>query len=686
MAGYDIDGLVKDPDFQRRPFNERKAILREADAEGFGTLPEAAQSRMLVDMKGQEWWQGGKNKIVTGNMNPTPAESERFRREAVTKEGTMETRGRDMLNTAFNPNVRIPAADGLADFAGRVLPQSLTQLGPKMLQGAYEGIKGQTDPLVKSLSSLQPTGIPLHKEMEQNAGRTLRGLADATVTPLGYYGADAAKDAWLTDPAGSLAAVAPVGIGVVRGGKAIKAAGGRMVGTPESLARSALKPYIGESVARQHQAAKGLKTAVSDKNATASMPKFLERNLAEMEEISGRQDVLITEKGEYRAPITEIRAALEDTINQARETPGTADAAVAAAEKVLNDIMNHPDYDLATDSIPIAKLQTMKRNIWGKLREGGTFNKDAVPGLQDAMWDSATGMNEIISKHVPEMAPENARYGELANVNKLLKRAVDRNANNNIIPLRAVIQLVKGDVQGFTQAASLWAFDHPTFKMYLAQRIAKSRGGKRPSTMQVNAVVEAIKTELVQREQTVLDAENLPKISNGNLGDVITGGYQREYGWDGKPTGPQIIENPESLPPRQSSQQPIIGDEQGRIVTQQEAMAPRQEGVKRDALPSAPAREQISGNLVGQSDPVPERLSLRNINSLGLDAPARNQLSVNLVGKSSPPTAKKTPAPAAPTMTWKQFLSENMAAAMKSEGGHGPAMTKLAKDWKNYKK
>jgi hypothetical protein len=60
MAEYDIDSLVRDPDFQRRSFAERKAILREADAEGFGTLPEPAQSRMLVDMKGQDWWQGGK--------------------------------------------------------------------------------------------------------------------------------------------------------------------------------------------------------------------------------------------------------------------------------------------------------------------------------------------------------------------------------------------------------------------------------------------------------------------------------------------------------------------------------------------------------------------------------------------------------------------------------------------------
>jgi hypothetical protein len=303
--------------------------------------------------------------------------------------------------------------------------------------------------------------------------------------------------------------------GLVGGGKVL-AKGGRGVAnvakgagekvltkldaTPESLARSALKPYIGESAARQAQATKGLKTAVADPNAVARMPKFLKNNLAEMEEIGGRQDVLLTEKGDFMAPIGKIRESLQETIDQARETPGTADAAAGAAERVLTDITNHPKYDAVTDSIPLHTIQTMKKNIWRKLREGGSFNKDAVPGLQDAMWDSATGMNKIINEHIPQMATENARYGELANVNKLLKRAIDRNANNNIIPLRAVIQLVRGDAQGFATAASMWAFDHPTFKMYLAQRMAKSKG-KQPTAKEVNAAMESIKTQMGNTSQ-----------------------------------------------------------------------------------------------------------------------------------------------------------------------------------------
>lgn len=537
-------------------------------------------------------------RTVTGNLNASPAETERMRRNFVANEGTVGTRVMDAAKQAFNPNTRIPAADGVQDFAGRVLPQSLTQLGPKVLQGVYEGIRGQTDPIVNSLSSMRPTGKLPGREMEQNAGRTLRGLADATVTPLGYYGADAAEEAWLTDPAGSALAVAPIGLGAAKGAVAAKARVGKMVGTAEDLARSALKPYIGDSAARQAQATKGVKTAITDKNAVARMPQFLKKNLAEMEEIAGRQEVLLGGKGNPNVSIQGIRSALKGTVDEARNTPGTADAATAAAAKVLDDITNHPLYDAATDSVPLNTVQTMKRNIWRKLRESGTFNKDAVPGLQDAMWDSATGMNEIINNHVPEMAIENARYGELVNVNKLLKRAVDRHANNNIIPLRALIQIVRGDVQGFATGVSTWALDHPTFKMYLAQRMARAGKGKTPSPREVNAVVESIKAELVQRQQTVLDSESVQKPSNSNMGDAIPGGYQFEYGWEGSgPARTQTVANPEVLPPRQSSQVPAVSNVGRRIVSQAEAMAPRQSKINSTGKDS-PARKQVDPYLI----------------------------------------------------------------------------------------
>jgi hypothetical protein len=170
MAEYDIDSLVRDPDFQRRSFAERKAILREADAEGFGTLPEPAQSRMLVDMKGQDWWQGGRHKVVTGNMEPTAAESEKFRRQVVKDEGTLLSRVRDTSpgEAVKNTLMEVPrlaqefitvplssakkgaygigslAKTGGAMIRGKSLNEAL-QVGTDAMKG-YEPIHGPLDP------------------------------------------------------------------------------------------------------------------------------------------------------------------------------------------------------------------------------------------------------------------------------------------------------------------------------------------------------------------------------------------------------------------------------------------------------------------------------------------------------------------------------------------------------------
>lgn len=72
MGEYNIDSLVRDPEFQGKPFSDRAAILRQADPEGFGKLNDKAQSRMLMDMKGQDWWQGGTGKTKTAAPKEEP--------------------------------------------------------------------------------------------------------------------------------------------------------------------------------------------------------------------------------------------------------------------------------------------------------------------------------------------------------------------------------------------------------------------------------------------------------------------------------------------------------------------------------------------------------------------------------------------------------------------------------------
>lgn len=387
-------------------------------------------------------------------------------------------------------------AISVKDFALRVAPESVRKLIPRVAYSAYEAVKGQTDPIVESLSTLQPTG--LRRKMEGNAANTLSGLAQGMTAPTGLMGYDAFKQAWASDPAGSALAVAPTLKMLGKVPKAVKDA--IPADAPTRLARSALKPYIGESKARQVQTTKALDTFLTDKNQSARASKFFKNNLKEMEEIVGRQNVYLDEKGQTRANIKPIEDNLTTFINEARETPGVADSAVQAAEKVLTDIQKHPDYNPADTSLSTSTLQKMKTNTWNHLRKKNAFNSDANPALNDAMWEAASGMNEIISSVIPEMAAENSRYGELANVNKILKRSIDRHANNNIIPLRALIQMVKGDVAGFSQAATMWAFDHPTFKSYIAQKLAKTQGKPvKPST--VNQTIDRIKKAAAMRNK-----------------------------------------------------------------------------------------------------------------------------------------------------------------------------------------
>jgi hypothetical protein len=340
------------------------------------------------------------------------------------------------------------------------------------------------------------------------------------------------------------------------------------------MARSALKPYNGDLVARQKAVTKGVDTFLNDSNATASPKKFLRNNVAEMENITGEQNALLDEKGHVRADIGPIEQRLNDFVNEARSTPGTSEAAVQAAEKVLADIKNHPDYNPTDNTVGTAAAQEMKKNIWRYLREKGAFSKDAQPALNDAMWSAADGMAQIVSDVIPEMKTGNARYGELANLNKILVRSVNRIANNNLISLHSGMQLIRGDFKGLMQAAILKTIDHPTFKSYLAQQMAKARGGG-VSTAEVNAALDTIKSEIVKRDQTVLDSENVQAPSRSNLGDAIPGGYQQIYGWDGK--GPQQgqVLNPEQLPSRQSSQMPVVSGQPGRTVPQVESMTKR---------------------------------------------------------------------------------------------------------------
>jgi hypothetical protein len=204
MAGYDIDALVRDPDFQGRSFAERKAILREADAEGFATLPEAAQSRMLVDMKGQEWWTGGKAAAKVPQMTQEDALTAW---QGKGKAKPVDTRKVNYTGSGYTPNQ--PAKSGkefarnlvqdvvelplmpvrmLSDVANSPdTPQTLMELGKGLVRGPLEFVPGVGEALGGRSATEAWSTNPGY------GGMTLAGLGAVAKATRGAKGAAAPK-------------------------------------------------------------------------------------------------------------------------------------------------------------------------------------------------------------------------------------------------------------------------------------------------------------------------------------------------------------------------------------------------------------------------------------------------------------------------------------------------------------
>jgi len=417
----------------------------------------------------------------------------------------------------------IPSASarGVGKFLTNPAPQiegAISAL-PRLVKSGYEAITSPEEGSIGKFVGNTAKGLTAPFGGADIAN-VIGGEQDAsTLNPFSEGGLPQARNAWENDLLGSalagegflkgvpkLAQFAKKGTGALVG-KALNALPDGLV-SPEGLAKSALKPYIGDMKARNAATNRGIETFLTDKNATPSPKTFLDKNVAEMEEIVGRQNMLLDDKGHTRAEISPIENSLNDFINESRSTPGTAESSVQAAQKVLDDIKNHPDYDAATNTIGTSTAQTMKKNIWRYLKEKGAFSKDANPVLNDAMWSSADGMAKMVNDVIPEMAGENARYGEIANLNKMLTRSVNRIANNNIISLHSAMQLVRGDVKGLLMAAAMKTIDHPTFKSYLAQQMAKARGTK-PTSFELKNAIANIKKNLTTQNLKTGIKENV---------------------------------------------------------------------------------------------------------------------------------------------------------------------------------
>lgn len=120
----DIKGLVRDPEFQSLPFDQRRQLLAEADPE-FAAVSPQEQSQLLVEMKSQPWWGGAKPK-----MQPTPTPGARVMPE--TLGGKVKRIAREAAPTVRQTLQGVGATlgslvgGGTALVAGQLGPQAFT--------------------------------------------------------------------------------------------------------------------------------------------------------------------------------------------------------------------------------------------------------------------------------------------------------------------------------------------------------------------------------------------------------------------------------------------------------------------------------------------------------------------------------------------------------------------------------
>jgi len=580
------------------------------------------------------------------------SEIERKRREFVQGTGELETRVKDVANQAFNPNVQIPAADGVGDFMGRVLPQSITQLGPKMVKGVYEGIKGQTDPLVRSLSSLQPQGLP-GPQMERNAGQTVRGLAEAMTAPTGLMGADRAKEAWLTDPAGSALAVAPTLKALGSGVKALpKPKGSTLEGVIDTGINKGIRPGIegnrtfAQSTQYHKRAQQAVKTII-DNHAQGALKLT--------DEFGEVQPGLPKNLRQFSQAIDQSKRNVYEQYNQMAVQSGEA-GAVVDLSPIPAELMTVANNRALQKAAPDVAAYARKR---AEAFSGGNAVTDGVTSRR---------ANTFTAQEAQEAIAMYNRVWEAFNKNPSYDTA-----SRAYIDSLVVNNLRKG----------------------LDASIEKATGPGYQALKNQYGALKTIEKDVSRR--AIVDARKNPKglldfsdVFSG--GQVVSGLISMNPATVGTGIASKVIAN---FYKRLNDPNKIVGkmfDRAGKMYT------PKQRAEMQAPTPQAPQsvvnpmagkvntggitqpgpvvrRSDMGVNQGGIVQPGPVVQRMAGINSGNLDAPARNQSSFNLL-KSASVTAKQ------PVSTWREFVGSKMSQYMKEEGSHGAAMKRLGKEWK----
>jgi hypothetical protein len=168
----DFEGLIRDPEFQSKPWNERHAILTKVSPDGYAKAPPSKQTDFMIEMKSQPWWKGS-----AAPSAPAPAEKP-------PKPSYFETlKSGIKSDLAEIPRFVAEGVTGLANVVGKAA-HGLTQEVPTYLSARRKG-KGVADAASAAAQATTP-----YKPMESplgpsKTGQAISGAVGGVVNKLG---------------------------------------------------------------------------------------------------------------------------------------------------------------------------------------------------------------------------------------------------------------------------------------------------------------------------------------------------------------------------------------------------------------------------------------------------------------------------------------------------------------------
>ena len=238
--------------------------------------------------------------------------------------------------------------------------------------------------------------------------------------------------------AAGLGVAANVGINsipMLLGGEGAKVAAPAMRGGAEWLMQSALKPNRAELL--NGKAAKAIDTMLEEgvnvsKGGVATLKGSIDELEAQLKDVLRSSPAAMVDKAYVASTLQQLkdRLLVRDPANWEKNGDSIRKAWMQFKENPMIS---------GSSKVPVELANEMKRGVYagiGDKRFGTPAGVDALEILKDKA--IGRGLKEGVESVVPEVAPINAKMGELINAAKMAERRSMMENNNNLIGLGAL--------------------------------------------------------------------------------------------------------------------------------------------------------------------------------------------------------------------------------------------------------